>query len=311
MKKYAVGVDVGGTSVKMGMFTVDGELLFKWEIPTRTEENGKYILGDIKESLDQICQEKGIMMDELQGMGIGVPGPVTRDGVVEVCVNLGWGYTEIEKDMEAITGLTVKAGNDANVAAMGEVWQGAAKGAQDAVMVTLGTGVGGGVILGGQIIAGTKGFAGEIGHINVNPHEKDACNCGNCGCLEQYASATGIVRMTKKFLEESDQPSSLRELEEVTAKDIFDAAKEGDAAAQSQVDKLCRILASVLGKITLLVDPEVFIIGGGVSRAGSILIDGIAKEFPKHVFGAAKQKDFVIAQLGNDAGIYGAAKLVI
>lgn len=311
MEKYVVGVDVGGTTVKMGIFTVDGELLSKWEIPTRTEENGKYILGDIADSVENVCKEKEIAKDEIKGIGVGVPGPVNRDGVVTVCVNLGWGYTEIEKDLQALTGLNVKAGNDANVAALGEVWRGAAQGAQDAVMVTLGTGVGGGIVIGGKIVAGAKGFAGEIGHLGVNPHEKESCNCGKKGCLEQYASATGIVRMTKQYLSDDSIESSLRQLENVTAKDIFDAAKAGDEAASAMVDKLCKILASALGKIALIVDPEVFIIGGGVSRAGKILIDGIAAEFPNHVFGAAKENNFVLATLGNDAGIYGAAKLVV
>lgn len=311
MEKYVVGVDVGGTTVKMGIFTIDGELLSKWEIPTRTEENGKYILGDIADSVENVCKEKEIAKDEIKGIGVGVPGPVNRDGVVTVCVNLGWGYTEIEKDLQALTGLNVKAGNDANVAALGEVWRGAAQGAQDAVMVTLGTGVGGGIVIGGKIVAGAKGFAGEIGHLGVNPHEKESCNCGKKGCLEQYASATGIVRMTKQYLSDDSIESSLRQLENVTAKDIFDAAKAGDEAASVMVDKLCKILASALGKIALIVDPEVFIIGGGVSRAGKILIDGIATEFPNHVFGAAKENNFVLATLGNDAGIYGAAKLVV
>lgn len=311
MEKYVVGVDVGGTTVKMGIFTIEGELLSKWEIPTRTEENGKYILGDIADSVENVCKEKAIAKDEIKGIGVGVPGPVNRDGIVTVCVNLGWGYTEIEKDLQALTGLNVKAGNDANVAALGEVWRGAAQGAQDAVMVTLGTGVGGGIVIGGKIVAGAKGFAGEIGHLGVNPHEKESCNCGKKGCLEQYASATGIVRMTKQYLSDDSIESSLRQLENVTAKDIFDAAKAGDEAASAMVDKLCKILASALGKIALIVDPEVFIIGGGVSRAGQILIDGITAEFPNHVFGAAKENNFVLATLGNDAGIYGAAKLVV
>ncbi|MEE1312909.1 MAG: ROK family glucokinase [Lachnospiraceae bacterium] len=311
MKKYAVGVDVGGTTVKMGMFTVEGELLCKWEIPTRTEDGGKYILSDITKSLEEKRISQGISTEEICGIGIGVPGPVNRDGNVEVCVNLGWGFVEIEKELEALTGYPVKAGNDANVAAMGEVWQGAAKGARDAVMVTLGTGVGGGIILGGRILAGVKGFAGEIGHFNVNPHESESCNCGNKGCLEQYASATGIVRMTKKYLKEHDVESSLRKYENITAKDIFDEAKNGDETAMYNVKQLCKILASVLGKIALTVDPEVYIIGGGVSKAGTILTDGIAEEFPNHVFGAAKENRFVLAELGNDAGIYGAAKLVV
>ncbi len=311
MKKYAVGIDVGGTTVKLGIFTVEGQLLDKWEIVTRKEENGKYILSDIAKSVLSKLEEKGIVKDEVAGAGIGIPGPVRADGTVNVCVNLGWGAVPVKKEMEALLGVPVEAGNDANVAALGESWQGGGKGYGNAVMVTLGTGVGGGIVIDGGIISGFHGYGGEIGHMMMNPDEIEYCNCGKRGCLEQYASATGVVRVAKKYLSEKITQSPLRACENLTAKDVFDAAKENDTLALEIVEDVCSTLALALSYISCTVDPEVFIIGGGVSKAGSILTDTIAKYFVNDVFGDQKKTVFALASLGNDAGIYGSAKLVL
>ena len=195
MKKYAFGVDVGGTTCKIGFFETDGKLIDKWEIKTNKENGGASILSDVAQAIGGKLTEKGISRNDVQGIGVGVPGPVKNDGVVHRCVNVGWGVVNVEKELGDLTGLKVKAGNDANVAALGEMWQGAAKGCRDVIMVTLGTGVGGGIIVDGKVVAGFDGAGGEIGHITVNAHEKEQCNCGQCGCLEQYASATGVVRV--------------------------------------------------------------------------------------------------------------------
>ena len=184
MEKLCFGIDIGGTTVKLGLFSIDGTVLDKWEIPTRKEDKGAYILPDVVESLNAKMQEKNINKAQVEGIGIGVPGPVTEDGVVLECVNLGWGIINVEKELEELTGLKVKAGNDATVAALGEMWQGGGKGYNSMILVTLGTGVGGGVIIGGKIITGSKGAAGEIGHILVNYDEPDTCGCGKHGCLE-------------------------------------------------------------------------------------------------------------------------------
>ena len=311
MGKYCFGIDVGGTSVKCGLFQTDGILVEKWEIPTRKENSGEAILPDIaKTILDKIAERK-LDKEEIDGVGIGVPGPVNERGEVPCAVNLFWGFKEVTKELTELTGLPSKAGNDANVAALGEAWKGAAAGAKNVILVTLGTGVGGGIIVDGKIIDGSRGYGGEIGHMTVDPFDDRVCNCGKTGCLELYASATGIVYETKKALKDFKEATTLRDLDEVTAKDIFDAAKEGDTFAKERVDDLGLKLALAAGNIALMVDPEVFVIGGGVSRAGQILLDAVNAHFKKYTFGKAQETGFVLATLGNDAGIYGAAKLIL
>lgn len=311
MKKYAFGIDVGGTTCKIGFFETSGKLIDKWEIKTNTENNGVAILSDIAQAVDNKLAQEGISKDDVQGVGIGVPGPVKSNGVVNRCVNLGWGIVNVEEELGNLTGLKVKAGNDANVAALGEMWQGAAKGCKDVIMVTLGTGVGGGIIVDGKVVAGFNGAGGEIGHITVNHDEIEACNCGQYGCLEQYTSATGIVRVAKRKLAKTNDETSLRNFPELTAKDVFDEAKNGDAVALGLVDEVCGILGSTLSNIACVVDPEVVVIGGGVSKAGSILIESIQKHFVETSFHACRNTKFVPAGLGNDAGMYGCVQMLL
>ena len=310
MGKYCFGIDVGGTSVKCGLFQTDGVLVEKWEIPTRKENSGEAILPDIaKTILDKIAERK-LDKEEIDGVGIGVPGPVNERGEVPCAVNLFWGFKEVTKELTELTGLPSKAGNDANVAALGEAWKGAAAGAKNVILVTLGTGVGGGIIVDGKIVGGAHGAGGEIGHAAVDHEEKEACNCGNCGCLEQYASATGIVRLAKKRLAADDTATTLRDLPEVTAKDIFDAAKAGDAVSLELVETLGTILGGALAAIACVADPEMFVLGGGVSKAGQILLDVVQKHFKERAFQACEDTKFVLASLGNDAGMYGCAKMI-
>lgn len=311
MAEYAVGVDIGGTTVKLGLFTVKGQLLDKWEITTRKDEGGKYILGDVAESIEDKLTENNIDKKEVAGVGMGVPGPVKEDGTVLKCANLGWGIFNVEDELEGLIGLPVKAGNDANMAALGEMWQGGGKGYSNQVMVTLGTGVGGGIILNGRMLSGVNGAGGEIGHIQINDDETEVCGCGKTGCLEQYTSATGIVRAANKALDSSDKPSKLRSLQYVSAKEIFDAAKEGDELASDLVEEHGKALGKALAQIACVVDPEIFVIGGGVSRAGQVLIDITGKYFQKYAFHACRGTKFALATLGNDAGIYGSAKAIL
>lgn len=311
MKKYAFGIDIGGTTVKMGLFETNGSLMDTWEIPTRTEQGGKYILGDISEAVYDKLHEKGISHLEVQGIGMGVPGPVGEDGTVFKCVNLGWDVFNVERELEELTGMQVKAGNDANVAALGEMWQGGGKGYQNIVMVTLGTGVGGGVVINGHILSGNNGAAGEIGHLPMKDGETRTCGCGKKGCLEQYASANGIVNETQKYLEEnSGTDSTLRGIN-FTAKDIFDHAKAGDGAALRMVDETGKMLGKSMAAVSCVINPEAFVIGGGMAKAGSILIDTVKKYFAEYAFHAAVNTTFTLAELGNDAGIYGGVKMVI
>ena len=312
MKKFCIGVDIGGTTVKIGLFSEQGKVEEKWEIVTRKDEGGSFILSDIAASIQEKLEKHNIAKDKVAGIGIGVPGPVTEDGTVLKCVNLGWGIFNVADEVRKLTGIqNIKVGNDANVAALGEMWQGGGKGYKNIVMMTLGTGVGGGIILDGKILTGSKGAAGEIGHITVNYDEEDTCNCGKRGCLEQFASATGIVKEAKRLLLVSDKASKLRDLQYLSAKAIFDAAKEGDELADDLVDELTKYLGIAASHIAAVVDPEAFVIGGGVSKAGVILTNRIKQNYEKNVMFALQNKEFKLAELGNDAGIYGCAKMVI
>lgn len=310
MKNYCFGVDIGGTTVKLGLFDKDGILLDKWEIPTHTENGGEAILPDIAKAVEAKLEEKGIAKDEVIGIGLGVPGPVSADGIVPRTANLGWGYKEVTKEMTELVGLPSKAGNDANVAALGEMWLGGAKGHKNVIMLTLGTGVGGGIIIDGKILAGTHGAGGEVGHAHVSDDFDWHCGCGKQGCLEQVGSATGIVKLAHDVLAERTEDSLLRN-GEVTAKAVFDAVKEGDALAIETAERFGKYLGSTVAVFTALLDPEVIVIGGGVSKAGPVLLDYIVKHYKPRAYVAARETPFVLAKLGNDAGIYGSAKLVL
>ena len=313
MGSKCIGIDIGGTTVKIGIFTTEGQLMEKWEVPTRKENNGNQILPDVAASIEKKLQKMGIDKADVVGAGMGVPGPVLPDGSVEVCVNLGWKNANPQKELSGLLGgMLVRSGNDANVAALGEMWQGGGKGYRDIVMVTLGTGVGGGVIIDEKIIAGRHGLAGEIGHIHVRDEETEYCNCGGRGCLEQVASATGIAREARRVLAADETPSAMRRFEDhISAKNVLDCAKSGDALALQVTETVGRYLGLACAQIALTVDPEAFVIGGGVSRAGQFLIDVIQKYYDNYVAISANKGVLTLAKLGNDAGIYGAAKLVL
>mgnify|MGYP001099932537 FL=1 len=311
MAKYVFGVDVGGTTVKMGLFGADGNIMDKWEIPTRTENAGKEILPDIAESIRAKMAEKEIPADDVAGVGVGVPGPVDGNGIVHTAVNLGWGQFDLKKELTGLLGgMRVEGGNDANVAALGEMWKGGGQGHRNLVAVTLGTGVGGGIIINGEILTGSTGAGGEIGHIHVEDNETESCNCGNFGCLEEYASATGIVRLANRALQADGKDSILRN-GEVSAKAIFDAVKAGDELAVEVAKEFGEYLGKGLGVIAGIINPEIIVIGGGVSKAGEVLFDYIRPPFERTVFSGCKDTIFALATLGNDAGIYGAAKMVL
>lgn len=314
MGMKCIGIDVGGTSVKIGLFETDGTLLDKWEVKTRKEENGRYILADVAQSIRDMMSQKGLSLKEdIAGAGLGVPGPVMPDGSVEVCVNLGWHNVNPQEELSALLdGVTVKTGNDANVAALGEMWQGGGKGYSDLIMITLGTGVGGGVILDQKIVPGKHGLGGEIGHIHVRDEEWEHCNCGGVGCVEQIASATGIAREARRKMAADDRPSMMREFgDQITAKDVLDAAKAGDELADEVMEVVSRYLGLALGQAALIVDPEIFVIGGGVSRAGQFLIDKIFRHYDYFTPISKNKAKIGLATLGNDAGIYGAARLIL
>ena len=309
--KYGFGIDLGGTTVKIAYLDETGTMLEKWEIPTVTADGGAQILPDIAASVKNYLDTHNIDASAILGLGIGVPGPVNAKGVVNKCVNLGWGVFNIAEELTRLTGFPVKAGNDANVAALGEFWKGGGQGCDNMVFVTLGTGVGGGIVVEGNLLHGAHGSGAEIGHLCVNPEETLRCNCGNYGCVEQYCSATGIVRLAKLYLAANDTATSLREIENLTCKDIFDAAKAEDTAALAILDQVYAYMGLFLGSVCSTVNPEVVVIGGGVSKAGDMLVKGIEPYFHKHVFHAAGGARFTMASLGNDAGAYGAFKLAL
>jgi len=302
--KY-IGIDLGGTAIKFGEVTVDGKIVTKWEIPTPEDVIGA-MANEIKAHYD---------LSEIGGVGMTVPGPIRADGYLYLCPNVA-----VLKDCypakllsEALGGVKCAAGNDGKLAALGEFAFGAAKQYDSAIMATIGTALGGGVIINGQLLYGAHDVAGEISHIHVRDDEEVQCGCGGHGCLEQVASGTGIVREAKRALARTDEFSAIRVIDEdkLTAADVINAAKAGDKLAKEVVKFCFGYLGRAFATFTCLVDPEVFILGGGVSKAGQYLID-IAKEAYEDTLKITKTPaKIVIAELGNDAGILGAARLVM
>lgn len=312
MKKYAIGIDLGGRSIKFGLFTEDGELVNKSTVNTRIDDGGKYILSDAYDHILKIMEKHDLNSTNLMGIGMGVPGSVTQQRYVNKAVNLGWDFVDIKEYFDDKLDLKILVENDANVAALGEAWVGVAKDYQSIVMVTLGTGVGGGIIVDGKILSGKHGSGGEIGHMPLlkEPLSR-TCGCGNNRCFEQVASATGIENIALDYLFENEEDSILREVENITAKDIFDAFEKNDHAAMNIADQYFSHLARGLAIIAAVVDPEAFVLGGGVSNAGDLLLDNVRTYYKKYCFVNNRDVDIKIAALGNDAGIYGAAKLVL
>ena len=309
--RYGFGVDIGGTTVKLAYFDENGTLLDKWEIPSVTEQEGAAILPDTAASIKEYMRVHGLDAQNIIGVGVGVPGPVDDAGVVNECQNLNWGVFNVREALEELIQLPVRVGNDANVAALGECWKGGGGGCANLVMATFGTGVGGGIIIDGKPINGAHGAAGEIGHMVLDAREPEYCNCGKRGCTEQYCSATGVVRLAKRHLEATEAASCLRNVDKMMAKDVFDAGKDGDAVALEILEDYYDHLGEFLADLCCVVDPEVVVLGGGVCKAGQMLIDGMKPYFRKHVFHAAAGARFEMAKLGNDAGAYGTFKLVL
>lgn len=292
----AYGVDVGGTTIKLGLFDGRGSLLRRGSIPTDTSDRGAHILPQISKWI----RRQDVPLNQISGVGLGVPGPVRRDGTVNRCVNLGWGVVPVAEELSGLLdGVSVRVANDANAAALGECWQGAGREMDSLLLVTLGTGVGGGLVLHGDVVAGAHGSAGEIGHMTVNPDETQPCSCGKRGCLEQYASAGGIVRLA--------QAAGLRV---ESAKEVSDLAAWGNERARAVLEKAGRLLGLALSYAACLVDVDGILIGGGVAAAGEWLLNPVRDAFAANVFHAASSTKLALASLGNDAGLYGAARLV-
>ncbi|RFU66792.1 ROK family protein [Peribacillus saganii] len=310
MEKWLMGVDLGGTTTKLAFISVYGEIQHKWEIPTDISNNGKNITTDIAKAIDSKLEDLGQTKSKLLGIGMGAPGPVNGStGMIYEAVNLGWKNYPLKDLLEVETSLPAVVENDANIAALGEMWKGAGNGAKDLVCVTLGTGVGGGVIANGELVQGISGAAGEIGHITSVIDNGYPCNCGKTGCLETIASATGIVRLMNEALKSFEGTTILPE--SFTSKDIFDSAAKGDKLSQAVIDQVAQLLGVALANLANVLNPEKIVIGGGVSKAGETLLKPVRKQFEKFAFPrVAKSTELDIATLGNDAGVIGAAWLV-
>ena len=291
--QYLFGVDIGGTTVKIGLVSLDGNLLDSFEIKTDTSNNGDNILVSIRDAIYSYLCEKEI----------------EHTDVVKGCVNLGWKTKDIPAEFSQLLDWnpTISCANDANVAALGEMQGCSDSNIKNAVMFTLGTGVGGGIILDGKIVDGVHGAAGELGHLHLDNKHNYQCNCGLKGCLETVASATGVVRLAKEYL--NTMPSVLNDLEEISAKAIFDAAKAKDSLALKVVDEVAYYIGYAASIVACIVDPDIFIIGGGVSKAGDILINAIKAKYQEFAFHAVANTPFALATLGNNAGMLGAALL--
>ncbi|PPA71411.1 ROK family glucokinase [Jeotgalibacillus proteolyticus] len=316
-EKFIIGVDIGGTTVKQALIKEDGTIVEKWEIPTNKINNGTQIIPDIAASIQKKMLQRNLSKEHLLGIGVGAPGPVNmQTGILYTAVNIGWEKpVALRDELQQLTGLSVVIENDANVAALGEMWKGAGDGARDVVCVTLGTGVGGGVIVNGDIAHGIKGAAGEIGHITSVPVDGYYCNCGKYGCLETVASATGVSRLAIDELKKNNEPSILRETlhntGHLSAKAIFDAVNQGDKAAAKIVDQLTFYLGLALANLGSALNPEKIVIGGGVSKAGETLLTPLRAKFKQYAFPTvAESTTLEIATLGNDAGVIGAAWLI-
>ncbi|SHF60971.1 ROK family glucokinase [Ornithinibacillus halophilus] len=314
MKHYIIGLDIGGTTVKIGLIQLNGDIKEKWEIPTNTENQGLSIVTDVWESIEERLTKLNVQIDDILGIGVGAPGFINGDtGLVYEAVNIGWKNFELGKEFEKVSNLPVIVENDANIAVLGENWIGAGNRSQNVIAVTLGTGVGGGIITNGQVLNGENGTAGEIGHITV-AHEGYRCNCGRVGCLETVASATGIVRKAMDKIQ--DNPESLlakhvNSGKDLTSKEIFDLAAAGDSISLEIIDEISDLLGFVISNLAIVINPSKVLIGGGVSKAGDFLIDKIDKAFKKYALPRISNVcEIKLAKLGNDAGIIGAAFLV-
>ncbi len=298
MKQVCFGVDIGGTTVKLGLVSPEGELLDKREFPSFRDLHATF--DDIADHMRQVMT--AFPDCQCVGAGVGVPGPIVEQSTVIHCANLGWENVNVAQELSSRANVPVRVANDANLAALGEQWQGAGKGCRNLVMLTVGTGIGGGIICDGKIIAGSTGAGGEVGHMPVPFHTDWQCGCGRKGCLEVTASATGIIRAAKQF-------SPFKEMDKVTAKDVYDAAAAGDKNAVAVVAESSAALGYASAAISCVVNPEMILLGGGVSAAGSALLDPVKAAFKAFAFSSCAETRFALAQLGNNAGIYGGAAL--
>lgn len=309
--RHSFGVDIGGQRIRLAYLDESGKLLNKWTVETPQGQGTNQMLSTVAEQVEKYMTQNGIFEDEVAGIGVGIPGPVNSSGTVNKCVNLGWGMFNIDRALSGLTGLDVVTTNIANAAALGERWLGSGRGCKDLFYVAVNTGVGGAIIANGQLVSGAHGGGGEIGHMTVDRQETESCTCGNKGCLEQYCSPSGIVRVAKRHLAATQTPSPLRRMRSLTHEDVFSAAAQGDKAAREILDKVYTYAGQMIANVCSVTNPDTVILGGQLVRFGRPVVEGIAKQFNKFVFHANREVRFVLATLGEDAPLYGAAKLAL
>lgn len=307
--RYGFGVDIYGTSIKLAVFEETGVLVEKWKIPTPMGRGGADILPEVADAIDGYMRGNGIFEDDVIGIGVGIPGPVNSAGVVNKCVNFGWGILNIDRALSGLTGLRVKSGNNANLSALGECWKGS--GTKNMVFAALNTGLGGAVVCDGQIVHGARGGGGELGHMVINKDEPEPCTCGRRGCAEQYCSPTGILRVAKRYLAANSGPSVLRNAPLTDYHEVVDAAAAGDQAAKEIMAQVYDYAGHFLSNVCCVTNPETIVLGGGFCAIGQSAVDGISRSFHKYIFHANEDVRFQLATLGTDACIYGAFKLVL
>lgn len=309
--RYGFGIYIGSSRIFLAYFEETGRLLEKWSIPTPPKHSSNQVLEDIAREIEDYMSRNGIFEDDVLGIGVGLPGPVNSSGTVNKCVNLGWGMFNIDRALSGLTGMPVAATNVANAAAVGESWQGSGKGRKNVFFVAMNTGVGGALIMDGKLASGAHGGAGEVGHMTVNRKETEACTCGKFGCLEQYCSPTGVVRMAKQAMAGSKTPSVLRSKRELVFTDVFSAAAKGDRLAAEVKEEFCACFGQAIANVCAVTNPDTVILGGQLPDCGKAVVEGILRYFGKFVFHANREVQFETARLGVDAPLYGAFKLVL
>jgi glucokinase len=311
---YVVGIDVGGQTTKLGVVDARGTVLAQTVIRTDTHTEIAPYIADLAAALNKVIAEAGVE-GKVKGIGVGAPNGNYYTGTIENAVNLSWGGTktiEFAKLLsEAMNGLPVALTNDANAAAVGEMTYGAARGMKNFIMITLGTGVGSGIVINGDVVYGHDGFAGELGHVAAVRNNGRTCNCGKTGCLETYASATGVARTAREWLEMSDEPSLLRGLDSIASKDVYEAAKEGDKLALKIFEFTGKMLGRSFADFIAFSAPEAIVLFGGLARAKEFLTEPILEAMNANVLPLWRNKvKLVYSQLKeSDAAILGASAL--
>lgn len=307
--RYGFGVDIFGAETKIGCFDETGKLLKKWKIPTPMKAPGNQILPAIAEEIESFLSRNRIFEDDVIGIGVGIPGPVNNTGMVNKCVNFGWGIFNINRALSGLTGFKVASGNIANLAALGECWKGS--GSRNMVFIAMNTGLGGAVVCDGNVVHGAHGGGGELGHIVINRNEREACTCGRFGCVEQYCSPTGIIRVANRYLDSNRTPSVLRKRPLTDYQQVVSVAASGDKAAQDILNQIYDYLGYFLSGVCCVTNPDTIVLGGEFSKLGPGVLDGVSNSFSRYIFHANQNVRFQFARLGTDACIYGAFKMLL